>query len=205
MSAPIRVLLVDDHPVSLMGLVALLGSQPGFAIVAEAGSVAEAVVAHRLHRPDVALVDLRLPDGTGIDVITQVRAESPDARLIVLTGTDGEEHAYQALKHGASGYLMKSASSAELIHALREVVRGGRVVPAEIASAVAVRAGEADLTAREIQVLQLVAAGRTNNEIGIALSITLSTARTHVSSVLEKLGAADRAEATAIAIRRGIL
>ena len=205
MSEPIRVLLVDDHPVSLMGLVALLGSQPGFAIVAEAGSVAEAVAAHRLHRPDVALVDLRLPDGTGIDVITQVRAEDPDARLIVLTGTDGEEHAYQALKHGASGYLMKSASSAELIHALREVVRGGRVVPAEIASAVAVRAGEADLTAREIQVLQLVAAGRTNNEIGLALSITLSTARTHVSSVLEKLGAADRAEATAIAIRRGIL
>lgn len=205
MSAPIRVLLVDDHPVSLMGLVALLGSQPGFAIVAEAGSVAEAVAAHRLHHPDVALVDLRLPDGTGIDVITQVRAEDPDARLIVLTGTDGEEHAYQALKHGASGYLMKSASSAELIHALREVVRGGRVVPAEIASAVAVRAGEADLTAREIQVLQLVAAGRTNNEIGLALSITLSTARTHVSSVLEKLGASDRAEATAIAIRRGIL
>ena len=141
----------------------------------------------------------------GIDVITQVRAESPDARLIVLTGTDGEEHAYQALKHGASGYLMKSASSAELLHALREVVNGGRVVPAEIASAVAVRAGEADLTAREIQVLQLVAAGRTNNEIGLALSITLSTARTHVSSVLEKLGASDRAEATAIAIRRGIL
>lgn len=202
----VRVLVVDDHPVSLLGLVAILGSHDEFEVVGEAGSVAAAIVEHRRAAPDVALVDLCLPDGTALDVIDALRADDPGARVLILTGTDAEERAYRALKlAGANGYLLKSASTDELMRGIRAVARGERVVAPEIERALAVREQERDLTPRELEVLELVASGHTNSEIGVALSIALGTARAHVSSILEKLGAADRAEVTAIAIRRGIL
>lgn len=202
---PIRLLVVDDHPVSLLGLAEVFGRHPQFRVVGEATTVRGTLEAVRRTRPDVTLLDLRLPDGTALDVLAQVRAESLAARFVILTGVESAEHAHRALQLGASGFLSKTESVPRIVHALREVAAGGHVVSPDIASLLATRASQPELTTRECEVLALLASGYTNAEIGEMLTISAGTVRTHVSRILEKLGASDRTEAAVLAHRRGLL
>lgn len=201
----VRAIVVDDHPSTRVGVVAILRSDVAIEVVAETGTVADAIAAHREKKPDVMVIDVGLPDGTGIDLIEALRAERPDVRVMVLTGLEGEEHAYRALRAGALGYLWKSVAPAELIAGVHAVASGKRHVQHEVASAIAARVGQPDLSAREIEVLRLIATGRSNGEIALTLEVSASTVRTHVSRLLEKLGASDRTEAATMAIRRGIV
>jgi DNA-binding NarL/FixJ family response regulator len=201
----IRVLIAEDHFVTRSGLLAIFGSEPDIEVVAAAETGAAAVTLFRAHRPDVALVDLRLPDMSGVDVIKTIRAEFSDARLIVLTGTDASEGVYRALQAGARGYLLKDATGTALVQALRDVLAGKRVVAPAAAAQLAERMPQSDLTPREIDVLRLVAAGRSNKRIADELGLSEATVRTHVGNILAKLGADDRTQAATEALRRGIL
>jgi two-component system NarL family response regulator len=202
----IRLLLADDHAVVLDGLAALLDYQSDFEVVAKATDGAQLIRLYREHRPDVALIDLRMPGVDGLEAIRSIRSEFPDAKLIVLTTFDGDEDIYRALEAGAQGYLLKDAEREDLFAAIRTVHGGGRHVPAVVAAKLVDRAGAGSaLTAREIDVLKRMAAGESNKEIGSALFISEGTAKTHVAAILAKLGARDRTEAVVIAMRRGIL
>lgn len=200
----IAVLLVEDHPVFRLGLVTLFEGHPRYRLVAAVGTVAEARAAFLSDPADVILADLRLTDGTAVDLLVHLRREGLDPLMLILTVSDTDEDAHRALRAGALGYLTKSTPLSELLVALDRVAQGHRVVDPARTLSLAARAAEPNLTSRELEVLTLVVAGRTNPEIGLALTISLGTVRTHVSSILEKLGAASRAEATAIAIRRGL-
>jgi two-component system NarL family response regulator len=202
---PIRVLVVDDHPLVRQGVVAVVAAESDMAVVGEAGDGRQAVEQFRKLRPDVALIDLGLPLLDGIGAMEAIRSEFPGSRFIALTVYQGDEDVHRALQAGAQAYLLKNAPSSQLVAAIRAVHAGLRKIPPEVASLVSDRGPGPGLTAREIEVLRLVAKGRTNLEIAEELQITRGTAKWFVSSILSKLGVGDRTEAVTMALERGIL
>jgi DNA-binding NarL/FixJ family response regulator len=201
----IRVLVVEDHNVVRQGLVALLNLVEGIQVVGEAADGAEAIGQFRKHLPDVTLVDLRLPKLSGVEVIQRVRSETPQARFVVLTTYDGDEDIYRALKAGAKAYLLKGMTTEELIATIREVHAGKSHIPPAIAERLAERMGTEDLTPREAEVLEQIVAGKSNKEIASELEISEATVKTHINTLLSKLGVTDRTQAATAAIRRGIV
>lgn len=205
MSEPIRLLVADDHTVVRQGLVALLNTVSGFKVVAEAADGAEALERFDQHRPDVALMDLRMPKLGGVEAVTEIRRKHPAARIIVLTTFDGDEEIFRALQAGAKGYLLKGMSGDELIEAVRAVHAGKTRIPAPVAERLAGRLGGPGLTSRELDVLKAIVAGRSNKEIAQDLVISEATVKTHINNILSKLGVADRTQATTTALQRGIV
>jgi DNA-binding NarL/FixJ family response regulator len=202
---PIRVLVVEDHHVVRQGLVALLNVVDGLEVVGEAADGVEAIVQFRKHMPDVTLMDLRLPRMGGVDVIQRLRTETPQARFIVLTTYDGDEDIYKALKAGARAYMLKGMTSEELVAIIHAVHAGKSHIPPVIAERLAERMGTEDLTIRELDVLEQIVQGKSNKEIGTELVISEATVKTHINSLLSKLGVTDRTQAATAAIRRGIV
>jgi DNA-binding NarL/FixJ family response regulator len=202
---PLRILVAEDHFVTRIGIKAVLTAEPDILLVAEAETGTAAIAAFFTHRPDVTIVDLLLPDLSGVDVIRAVRADLPDARFIVLTGSAGSEGVYRALQAGARAYLLKGSTGTELVRAVRDVHAGRRVIPPDVAEQLAERAPQSDLSPREIEVLRLAAGGHSNKRIAASLGLSEATVRTHVSNILAKLGASDRTQAATEAMRRGIL
>jgi len=203
--APIRVLIADDHPLFRDGLSALLQQQPSIAVVGAAADGAEAVELFQSLQPDVALVDLRMPPDDGIAVVKALRAASPGARVIVLSAFDADDDVLRAIQAGAAGYLLKMALPTELADAIGAVHRGQTALPPRVASKLANHVGRPRLTGRQGEVLQLIARGMTNQEIGDQLHIVEGTVKAHVKSILEKLGARDRTQALCIALERGLV
>jgi DNA-binding NarL/FixJ family response regulator len=201
----IRILTVDDHPLMRAGVAALLGSEPDIAIVAEASDGRAAIEQFRTHRPDITLMDLQMPGIRGIETIAAIRAEFPDARIIVLTTYSGDVQAFRAIKAGASGYLLKSMVRKELLETIRAVHAGQRRIPAEIASEIVGHVTSDALTEREIEVLRGIAAGNANKVIAGQLGIAEETVKGHVKNILAKLAANDRTHAVMIAVKRGII
>jgi DNA-binding NarL/FixJ family response regulator len=204
-SRTIRVLVVDDHPVVREGLVALLSHQPDLEVVGEAGDGEAAVKGYREQRPDVTLMDLRMGRMSGLEALTSIRRDFPDAHILILTTFDSDEEIYRAFQAGARGYLLKYVGREELLAAVRTVAAGGRHVPQEVAERLVQRIPGTEITARELAVLKLIVFGRSNKRIAAALGITEGTVKTHVATILGKLGVADRTEAAVQAIRRGIV
>jgi DNA-binding NarL/FixJ family response regulator len=204
-SESIRVLTVDDHQLLREGIAAVIESQEDMTLVAQASNGREAVESFRRLRPDVTLMDLRMPDMSGIEAITAIRSEFRDARIVVLTTYAGDAQAAAALKAGAVGYLLKSLVRKELLETIRAVHAGKRRVPPEIATEIAEHVADDALTAREVQVLRRVAAGKSNKLIAAELDISEGTVKTHMKSILPKLDASDRTHAVMIALKRGIL
>jgi len=202
---PIRVLVVEDHNVVRQGLVALLKMAQGLEVVGEAADGFEAIAQFQKARPDITLIDLRLPRLSGVEAIQRIRAEAPQARFIVLTTYDGDEDIYRALKAGAKAYLLKGMTTEELIASIRAVHDGKSHIPPAIAERLAERMGVEELTPREYDVLEQIVQGRSNKEIGSELDISEATVKTHVNSLLGKLGVTDRTQAVTAAIRRGIV
>lgn len=201
----IRVMTVDDHQLLREGVAAVLGGQDDITLVGEADSGEQAVEAFRQLRPDVTLMDVRMAGMSGIQAITSIRAEFPDARIIVLTTYAGDAQAAAALKAGASGYLLKNLLRKELIDTIRVVHSGRRRVPAEIATEIAEHVADDQLTEREMEVLRGVASGKSNKLIAVELAISEGTVKTHMKSILPKLNANDRTHAVTIALKRGML
>jgi DNA-binding NarL/FixJ family response regulator len=201
----IRVLCVDDHPLMREGITAIVQGQPDMEVVASARDGSEAVRVHREERPDLTLMDVRLPDMSGIDALIAIRQEFPDARIVMLSTFEGDVEVQRALQAGAYGYLVKSMPPDELVAAVRSVHRGRKHIPPRVASNLAEHLGEENLTPRELEVLREVAGGHRNREIGERLHITEETVKVHVKHIMEKLGARDRTEAVAIALRRGFI
>lgn len=201
----IRVLIVDDHPVVREGLAAMINRRPDMEVVAEAVNGREAVELCRRHRPDVTLMDLRMPVMGGVEATQAIRREFSEARIIVLTTYDGDQDIYRALQAGARAYLLKDAPREELLEAIRAVHAGQRHLPPLVAGRLADHLAGNDLTAREQEVLELIAAGKSNREIGADLSITESTVKVHVNNILGKLGVHDRTQAVTTALQRGIV
>jgi DNA-binding NarL/FixJ family response regulator len=201
----IRVLTVDDHELLREGIAAMLEAEEGVTLVGQASSGREAIESFRRLRPDVTLMDLRMPDMNGIEAITAIRREFPNAHIIVLTTYSGDAQAAAALRAGAAGYLLKSLVRKELLETIRVVHSGRRRVPPEVAAEIAEHVADDALTARETQVLKAVAAGKSNKLIAAELAISEETVKTHMKSILPKLNAADRTQAVMIALKRGIL
>lgn len=201
----IRILIAEDHQVVRQGFVALLNMVGGLSIVAEASSGQQAVDLFRQHRPDVTLMDLRMPGMGGVETITAIRQEFPDARIIVLTTFDGDEDIFRAIQAGARGYLLKGMSVEELIDAIQTVHHGRSKIPPAVAERLAERLSGNALTERETEVLKTIVAGKSNKEIATALFISEATVKTHINNLLSKLGATDRTQAARIALQRGIV
>jgi len=198
-------MVVDDQAVVRQGFVALINTVADMEVVAEGINGKEAVELYRQHKPDVTLIDLRMPIMGGVEAITTIRRESPDARLIVLTTFDGDEDIYRSLQAGAKGYLLKDMFFEELETAIRAVHAGSRRIPAAIAERLAERMAGSDLTARELEVLELIVRGQSNKEIGATLKISEATVKSHINSVLSKLGVTDRTQAATTALQRGLV
>ena len=198
-------MIVDDHPVVRDGLNAMLSAEPDISVVGEAGTGAEALLLLNKLRPSVVLMDLLLPDIEGSEVIKRVCSRSSDIAFIVLTSVAGDEEIYRALEAGARGYLFKDMARKELVQAIRTVHKGQRYIPSQVGSRIAENLPRTDLTARETEVLQLIATGLRNKEIAFSLTISEATANAHVKHILEKLNASDRTQAVTTALRRGII
>lgn len=201
----IRILIADDHPIVRQGLAALIDRQPDMSIVAQANDGQEAVDLFHQHHPDVALIDLQMPKMDGATAITTIRQTYPNARIIVLSTYDRDECIYQAIRAGAFGYLLKDAEPAELLAAIRAVRAGQKRFSSAVGAKLAERIASPQLSEREQEVIQLLASGKTNQEIGMSLHITESTVKFHVNNLMSKLGASDRVQALLIALRRGIV
>lgn len=203
--AAIRVLIVEDHPVFQEGLALILTSQPDISVVAAVANADDAFAEFRRHRPDITLMDQRLPGSTGTEALLTIRAEFPQARVIMLTTSEGDVDIQRSLEAGAVAYVLKSTPKDELLHIIRSVHSGRKHIPPEVASRLAEYMGEEDLTIRELEVLKQIRAGHRNKEIAFQLSISEATVNFHVRNLMEKLRANDRAHAVSIAIRRGFL
>jgi DNA-binding NarL/FixJ family response regulator len=203
--AAIAVLSVDDHPLLREGIGAIINSQPDMTLLAEASSGREGIQKYREHKPDVTLMDLRLPDMSGIDAMIAIRTEFGEARIIMLTTFEGDVDIQRALAAGARGYMLKSMPPAELLNVIRQVHAGKKRVPAEVAAQLAEHISDESLTPREIDVLRRVAGGNRNRDIAKLLTISEETVKVHLKHIMEKLGASDRTQAVAIAWRRGII
>lgn len=201
----IRILTVDDHPVVRSGLAAMIQTQDDMAVIGEAQTGREAVDRFRALRPDITLMDLQMPDMSGLEAIRQIREEFSSARIIVLTTYSGDVQALKAIKSGAVGYLLKSALHRDLLDTIRNVHAGQRHLPAEIANEIAFHAGEDPLTAREIEMLGLVASGKANKEIAAKLSLSEETVKGYMKTIFVKLGVNDRTLAVTMAAKRGII
>ncbi len=201
----IRILSVEDHPVFREGLSTILGSQPDMVLVAQAANAEEAIAEFRRHRPDVTLMDLRIPGSNGTDTLIAIRGEFPQARIIMLTTTDSDGEIQRALRAGASAYILKSMPKNELLAVIRSVHSGKKHVPAEVAARLAEHLGDDDLTARELEVLRLIRDGYRNKQIADQLTISETTVNFHIKNLVDKLGANDRTHAVTIAVRRGFL
>jgi DNA-binding NarL/FixJ family response regulator len=201
----LTVLIVDDHPMMRLGIAAIVNDQPDMIVVAQAGTGEQAVELWRQHKPHVTLMDLRLPGMSGVEAIRAIRRDYPRSRVVVLTTYEGDEDVHQALEAGAQGYLLKGMSPEVLLDALRRVHAGNRVLPPPIVRSLDSRAPCSDLSAREREVLVLIAQGRNNKEIGAALSITEGTVKCHVTMILSRLGVSDRTQAVVAAVQRGIV
>jgi len=201
----IRVLSVDDHPLLRDGIAALVNAEPDMKLVAEASNGKEAIEKFRLHHPDVTLMDIQMPDVSGIEAITEIHREWPDARIIVLTTYTGDAQVVRALRAGARAYILKGHVHRELLETIRDVHAGKKRIPPEIAAELAEHAADDELTTREIEVLQLIATGNANKQIADQLSIGEATVKSHVTNILSKLSASDRAHAVTIGLKRGII
>jgi DNA-binding NarL/FixJ family response regulator len=203
--ASIRILSVEDHPVFREGLRTIIGSQPDMLLVAQAANALEAIAEFRRHRPDVTLLDLRLPGRDGTDILIALRGEFPESRIIVLTNSDGDGDIQRAMRAGAAAYILKSMPKDELLEVIRTVHTGRRHVSPEVAARLAEHLGDDDLTARELEVLQLIRDGHRNKQIADKLNIAETTVNFHIKNLVDKLGANDRTHAVTIAVRRGLL
>ena len=201
----IRVASVDDHPLMQEGIAALINNQPDMVMVAGATHGGDALDLFRENRPDVMLMDLRLPDISGVDAMASILAEFGDAKIIILTTFAGDAEIQRALRAGARGYILKTTPPKEIVDIVRRVHAGKKHIPAEIAAQIAEHLGDEDLTEREIEVLRHVAGGNRNRDIANELFISEETVKVHIRHIMEKLGATDRTEAVAIGLRRGII
>jgi DNA-binding NarL/FixJ family response regulator len=205
MADKLKLMLVDDHYLVRMGLASIMALEPDVEVCAEASSGQEARALYRTHRPDVTLMDLRLPDISGTETLQAIRSEFPEARIVIISTYVCDEEIYGALQAGAMAYLVKSVQRDELMRAIRKAARGQRHIPAEVAARLAERVTRSQLSSRELEVLRLLVAGRRNREIAGTLDITEGTVKLHVSSILGKLGVADRTEAVTRALQHGIV
>ena len=201
----IRILTVDDHALLREGIAALVNAEPDMKLIAEAANGEEAVEKFRLYRPDVTLMDLQMPNMNGVDAISRIRVEFPDARIIVLTTYTGDAQVLRALKAGARGYLLKGHVHRELLAIIRAVHAGQKRIPPEIAAELANHAADDELSPRQMDILRLMAAGNANKQIADQLNIGEATVKSHVTNILSKLGANDRTHAVTIGLKRGII
>jgi two-component system NarL family response regulator len=205
MSNPIRVLVVDDHAVVRTGLVLMVQHEPDMIPVAEASSGSEAIALFREHKPDVTLMDLRMKDIAGVEAITAIRQEFPDARIIILTTYDTDEDIYRGLQAGAKGYLLKDTQLDEITNAIRMVHSGKKYIPPEVGAKLSERISASELSERECEVLRLVARGKSNREISESLNVAEGTVKMHLNHILTKLQVRDRTQAVVVALKRGII
>jgi DNA-binding NarL/FixJ family response regulator len=202
---PIRILSVEDHPVFREGLATIIGSQRDMLLVAQATNVQEALEHFRFHRPDITLMDLRLPDGSGTGAVKAIRSGFPQARVIMLTTSDGDAEVLLALKEGAAAYVLKSTPKNDLLAVIRSVHTGRRYIQPEVAMRLAEHVGEEPLTPKELAILELIRDGHRNKQIADELAIAETTVNFHIRNLVDKLQANDRTHAVTIALRRGIL
>jgi DNA-binding NarL/FixJ family response regulator len=200
----IRILVVDDYPFTRTGIAAILQSQPDMEACAQAGTVSDAVRLFDEHEPDLTLMDLRLPDGHGVEAIRLIRRKKPSAKIIVLTTYEGDEDIHQALQAGAMGYLIKGMSHDVLVKAIRRVYGGNRFLPPPVTQTLSLRSSSSELSQREREVLRLMVAGKTNREIGEKLHIKEPTVKSHITLILMRLGVTDRTQAVVKALKRGL-
>ncbi|MBI4781026.1 MAG: response regulator transcription factor [Oscillatoriophycideae cyanobacterium NC_groundwater_1537_Pr4_S-0.65um_50_18] len=203
-SSPIRILIVDDHPIVRNGLALMVKYESGMETLAEASSGAEAIEQFRRYQPDVTLMDLRLGDMNGVEVIAAIRQDFPTARIVILTTYDTDEDIYRGLQTGAKGYILKDAPLDELLKAIRTVHAGQQYIPPEVGAKLAERLSRPQLSERERDVLQLMAQGKSNQDIADSLHITENTVKYHVNNILSKLSVSDRTQAVLMALKRGI-
>jgi DNA-binding NarL/FixJ family response regulator len=204
-SSLIRILTVDDHPLLRKGIAALVNAEPDMKLVAEAANGHEAIAMFRLHRPDVTLMDLQMPDLSGCEAITNIQSEFPNARIIVLTTYTGDVQVLRALEAGARAYVLKGHVHRELLETIRAVHAGQKRIPPDVATELAEHTMDDELTAREIDILRLIASGNANKQIADQLSIGEATVKSHITNILSKLGANDRTHAVTIGLKRGII
>ncbi|MGR3276206.1 response regulator transcription factor [Acaryochloris sp. 'Moss Beach'] len=204
MSPLIRLLVVEDHPVVRHGIIAILSQAEDMDVIAEAENGLEAIDQYQKHQPDITLMDLRMPHLEGVEAIARIRAQTSKAQIIILTTYDTDEDIYRGLQAGARGYILKDTTATELIHAIRTVHGGKRYIPSEVALKLADRIDDSDLTDRELEVLQLLSKGNSNQEIAAALTISEGTVKFHINNILSKLGVKDRTQAVIVALKKGL-